>query len=211
MEEMERKPVAEPAETEPAPEAAAAPETVQEDTERVPERMPGRELYEWISSCVSAGLIIVLIFTFGVRMMGVKGPSMRQTLQEGDRLLVLNTVREYRQGDIVIARKTSLSEDPIVKRVIAVGGQTVDIDFSAGVVYVDGQALSEDYVNAPTYRSLDFNGPITVPENCVFVLGDNRNESLDSRRSTLGCVDTRYIVGRGYLVLWPFRDLKFLL
>ena len=208
MEEMERKPVAEPAETEPAPEAAAAPETVQEDTERAPERMPGRELYEWISSCVSAVLIIVLIFTFGVRMMGVKGPSMRQTLQEGDRLLVLNSllVKEYRQGDIVIARKESFSEEPIVKRVIAVAGQTVDIDFDSGIVYVDGTALEEDYVNDLTYTEEGTQFPLTVPEDSVFLMGDNRNMSTDSRDERIGTLDTRYLIGKAVFLLFPGPD-----
>ncbi len=168
------------------------------------------EVYDWLLCVVSAILICVLVFTFIVRLVGVVGTSMVPTLHEGDYLVTSKLFYTPKQGDIVIIRKQNFDERAIVKRVIAVGGQTVDIDFSAGVVYVDGQALSEDYVNAPTYRSLDFNGPITVPENCVFVLGDNRNESLDSRRSTLGCVDTRYIIGRGYMVLLPPWRIKFL-
>ncbi len=169
------------------------------------------EVYDWLLCVVSAVLVCVLVFTFAVRLVGVVGTSMVPTLHEGDYIVTSKLFYKPKQGDIVIIRKQIFDERAIVKRVIAVGGQTVDIDFDEGVVYVDGQALEEDYVNAPTYRTLDFKGEITVPENCVFVLGDNRNESLDSRRSTLGCVDTRYIVGRGYLVLWPFRDLKFLL
>ncbi len=168
------------------------------------------EVYDWLLCVVSAILICVLVFTFFVRLVGVGGTSMVPTLHEGDYLVTSRLFYKPKQGDVVIIRKRSFDERAIVKRVIAVGGQTVDIDFDAGVVYVDGQALSEDYVNAPTYRELDFKGPVTVPENCVFVLGDNRNESLDSRRSTLGCVDTRYIIGRGYMVLLPLRDVKFL-
>ncbi len=168
------------------------------------------EIYDWLLCVVTAIIACVLVFTFVVRLVGVIGTSMVPTLHEGDYVVTSNLFYKPKQGDVVILRKKVFDDRAIVKRVIAVGGQTVDIDFDAGVVYVDGQALEEDYVNAPTYRELDFKGEITVPENCVFVLGDNRNESLDSRRSALGCVDTRYIIGRGYLVLLPLRDIKLL-
>ncbi|MBQ9647652.1 MAG: signal peptidase I [Oscillospiraceae bacterium] len=172
------------------------------------ERASSRELYEWLRSCVAAVLAIVVVFTFLVRMMGVEGPSMRQTLQAGDRLLVLNTplVNEYRRGDIVIARKETFSEDPIVKRVIAVGGQTVDIDFSAGVVYVDGAALEEDYINDRTYLYEGTDFPLTVPEGSVFLMGDNRNMSTDSREPRIGTVDTRYLIGKAVFLLFPGPD-----
>ena len=86
--------------------------------------------------------------------------------------------------------------DPIVKRVIATEGQTVDIDFEEGVVYVDGVALDEPYVNSTTNERENFTEPVTVPEGCVFVMGDNRNRSTDSRSAAIGCVDTRYIIGK---------------
>ena len=168
-------------------------------------RVPFLELYEWLLSVVTAVLIVVLLFTFGVRMMGVKGPSMRQTLQDGDRLLVLNAplAGEYRRGDIVIARKDTFSDDPIVKRVIAVGGQTVDIHFHAGVVYVDGVALEEDYINDLTYTDEGTDFPLTVPEGSVFLMGDNRNMSTDSREPRIGTVDTRYLIGRAFFLAFP--------
>lgn len=170
--------------------------------------IPGSELYEWVRSFVSAVLGIVLVFTFAVRMMGVQGPSMRQTLQDGDRLLVLNSLLagKYRQGDIVIARKKTFADDAIVKRVIAVGGQTVDIDFSAGVVYVDGEALEEDYINdrTYTYEGLDF--PLTVEEGSVFLMGDNRNMSTDSREPRIGTVDERYLIGKAVFLVFPGKD-----
>lgn len=168
------------------------------------------EVYDWLLCVVSAILACVLVFTFAVRLVGVVGTSMIPTLHGGDYVVTSKLFYKPKQGDIVVLRKQSFDDRAIVKRVIATAGQTVDIDFNTGVVYVDGQALEEDYVNAPTLRALDFKDPVTVPENCVFVLGDNRNDSLDSRRSTLGCVDTRYIIGRGYMVLLPLRDFKFL-
>ncbi|MCR5825354.1 MAG: signal peptidase I [Oscillospiraceae bacterium] len=178
---------------------------MEQENQKEAQRVPGSELYEWLLSVVSAVLIVVLLFTFGVRMMGVKGPSMRQTLQDGDRLLVLNAplAGEYHRGDIVIARKDTFSEDPIVKRVIAVGGQTVDIDFSAGVVYVDGTALEEDYINDLTYTDEGMSFPLTVPEGSVFLMGDNRNMSTDSREPRIGTVDTRYLIGKAFFLLFP--------
>lgn len=185
-------------------------QNMQTDLPPEEERAAGSELYEWVRSFVTAVLTIVLVFSFVVRMMGVQGPSMRQTLQEGDRLLVLNAplVREYRQGDIVIARKQSFSKDPIVKRVIAVGGQTVDIDFSSGTVYVDGTALDEDYINDRTYTDEGTSFPLTVPEGSVFLMGDNRNMSTDSREPRIGTVDTRYLIGKAVFLLFPGPDAR---
>ena len=171
-------------------------------------RVPGSDLYEWLRSGVSAVLIIVLTFTFAARIMGVEGPSMRQTLQAGDRLLVLNAplAGQYRQGDVVIARKQTFSEEPIVKRVIAVGGQTVDIDFDSGTVYVDGEALEEEYINDRTYTDEGMAFPLTVPEGSVFLMGDNRNMSTDSRAPRIGTVDTRYLIGKAVFLLFPGPD-----
>ena len=97
--------------------------------------------------------------------------------------------------------------EPIVKRIIATEGQTVDIDFDDGVVYVDGKALDEPYVNAPVHDRENFEGKITVPKGSVFVMGDNRNASTDSRDARLGCVDTRYIMGRVYFTLFPVKNI----
>ena len=102
-------------------------------------------------------------------------------------------------------RKDTFQKEPIIKRVIATEGQTIDIDFNAGIVYVDGKALDEPYVNSPTNNQLDFTGKVTVPENCVFVMGDNRNDSTDSRSSLIGCVDKRYIMGKVLLRILPLN------
>ena len=169
----------------------------------------GRDLYEWIQSLVGSVLVVVAIFTFGIRMLGVDGHSMLNTLQHGDRLMVVNPIfyHEYKYGDIVILRKTGVFDnEPIVKRVIATGGQTVDIDFSEGVVYVDGEALEEDYIREPTYTAEGTEFPLTVPEGSIFVMGDNRNGSSDSRDYRLGTVDTRYVIGKAAFLLFPGLD-----
>ena len=153
--------------------------------------IPGRDLYECVQSLVGSVLVVVAIFTFGIRMLGVDGHSMLNTLQHDDRLLVVNPIfyHDYQYGDIVILRKNGVFDnDPIVKRVIAVGGQTVDIDFDAGVVYVDGEALEEDYIREPTYTA------------------ENRNGSSDSRDYRLGTVDTRYVIGKAAFLIFPGPD-----
>ena len=168
----------------------------------------GRDLYEWTQALVCSVLAVVLLFTFVVRLIGVDGHSMVPTLQDGDRLLVLNALwdSDYEYGDIVVLRKESFLEEPIVKRVIATEGQTVDIDFASGSVYVDGELLEEDYINEPTYVEEGTQFPLTVPEGSIFVMGDNRNHSSDSRSSDLGTVDTRYVIGKAVFLLFPGAD-----
>ena len=116
---------------------------------------------------------------------------------------------DYKYGDIVILRKNGVfDDDPIVKRVIAVEGQTVDIDFAEGIVYVDGEALEEDYIREPTYTAEGTEFPLTVPEGSIFVMGDNRNGSSDSRDYRLGTVDTRYVIGKTAFLIFPGPDYE---
>ena len=166
----------------------------------------GRGAYEWVQALVCSVLTVVLIFTFAVRIVRVSGESMRETLQDQDMLVVLNNwlCGGYEQGDIVILQRDDFyGGESIVKRVIATEGQTVDIDFDAGVVYVDGTALEEPYTREPTWTQEGTEFPLTVPEGCVFVMGDNRNDSDDSRDSALGPVDTRCVLGRALLLAVP--------
>ena len=170
----------------------------------------GRELYEWVQALVCSVLAVVLLFTFVIRLIGVDGHSMVPTLQDGDRLLVLNSMLDddYRSGDIVVLRKDTFLKDPIVKRVIATEGQTVDIDFSTGSVYVDDALLKENYINELTFLEEGTEFPLTVPENSIFVMGDNRNHSDDSRNSRLGTVDTRYVIGKAVFLAFPGPDVR---
>ena len=173
-------------------------------------RENGRELYEWVQALVGSVLVVVLVFTFVIRLIGVDGHSMVPTLQDGDRLLVLNSMLydDYKYGDIVVLRKETFLEEPIVKRVIATEGQTVDIDFDEGVVYVDGQALEEDYIREPTYLDEGLAFPIAVPEGCIFLLGDNRNNSMDSRDPSLGPVDVRCVIGKAVALVFPGKSAE---
>jgi len=161
------------------------------------------ELFDWCESLTGALVVIVLLFAFFVRLTGVSGPSMKETLHAGDYLIVSDLFYTPKVGDIVIITKESFSEDSFVKRVIATGGQTVDIDFDSGEVWVDGVLLDEPYINTPTNRNYDVIFPVTVPEGHLFVMGDNRNESTDSRFSLIGMIDERQVVGRVLLRIWP--------
>ena len=164
-------------------------------------------VYDWGRSLVAAVVGVVLLFTFLVRLVGVSGGSMQDTFYTNDRLVVLNSVFcDFKPGDIVIvdAYNAQLS-DTIVKRIIATGGQTVDIDFFTGTVFVDGVALDEPYIKEPTWTAEGIQFPITLGETEVFVMGDNRNKSTDSRSTMLGPVDEQYIQGKAIFLLFPGR------
>lgn len=161
------------------------------------------ELYEWIQSIIAALVAGIFIFTFVARVVRVDGTSMLQTLQDNDLVIAWSLGYTPKTGDVIVFETESYTRGPLVKRIIALGGQTVDIDFDAGIVYVDGVALEEDYTNTPTNRREDFSGPITVPEGYMFCMGDNRNGSCDSRDSSIGLVDTRCIVGKVVFILVP--------
>ena len=166
------------------------------------------EIYDWLQCVVSALLFCILFFVFVARIIGVVGTSMFPTLENGDRVFISNAFYEPGNGDIVVFRKEAFRREPLVKRVIAVGGQEVDIDFENGVVTVDGKILQEDYIADLTRTRLNFTGPLTVPEGQLFVMGDNRNDSLDSRYTSIGLVDERYIMGKVYFVVMPFSNIK---
>lgn len=165
-------------------------------------------IYDWARCLVSAVVGVVLLFVFLFRMIGVSGGSMQNTLYTGDRLIMLNSVFcNYEQGDIVVinAYNSALSST-IIKRIVAVGGQTVDIDFEQGIVYVDGVAMDEPYVRELTYTNEGVSFPLTLAEDEVFVMGDNRNRSTDSRSLQLGPVKESYIQGEAVFLLIPGKD-----
>ena len=167
--------------------------------------------YSWLRTVVCVVLATVLVFTLVVRIVRVEKQSMRETLQNGDILLTVNRhlAGELKAGDIVVIKKEYFEDGkPIVKRIIATEGQTVDIDFDAGVVYVDGQALEEDYIREPTYLDEGLEFPITVPEGCLFLLGDNRNNSMDSRYPDLGPVDVRCVIGKAVVLVFPGKTAE---
>lgn len=152
---------------------------------------------------------IMLLFLLVFRVIVVSGSSMYDTLMDGDYLLLVSSTfyREPKQGDVIVASKESFDHGaPIIKRVIATEGQTVDIDFEQGIVYVDGVALKEDYTHTPTNMEEGMAFPLTVEENCVFAMGDNRNNSRDSRDPSIGQIDRREILGKAIFLFMPAAD-----
>lgn len=166
-----------------------------------------KNIYDWIQCLASALIVCVVLFIFFIRVIDVKGTSMYPTLNNQDKMLVSDVFYRPKAGDIVVFKKDQYDPDKaLVKRVIATEGQEINIDFDKGIVYVDGEPLEEDYINELTITKLDFIGPQTVPEGCVFVMGDNRNMSTDSRKSEIGMVDNRLIIGKVYCVIFPLSS-----
>lgn len=163
--------------------------------------------FEWMEALIPSIITVLLLFTFLFRIITVNGTSMLPNLQEGDRLFVSCTDTSLARGDIIVidAKGTSLG-DVLVKRVIATEGQTVNIDFQIGTVSVDGVALDESayLVNGITKNQYDVSFPQTVPAGCVFVLGDNRTVSEDSRFRAVGMIEKRYVIGKVKCILTPF-------
>ena len=155
--------------------------------------------------------VFMLIYTLCFRAVVVRGNSMYDTLCDGDRLLVLNRIfyRNPKQGDIIVASKDSFRNgECIIKRVIATEGQEVDIDFTTGTVYVNGVALKEPYLYSDTKRPEGMEFPLVVDKGCVFVMGDNRMDSKDSRDPEIGLIDEREIVGKVIFLLMPGRNAQ---
>ena len=167
-------------------------------------------MFDWITSVVIAVIFLCVVFTFIVRPVRVDGDSMLPTLQDGNWLIVSAFDTNPKQGEIVIVTQPNETAKggPVVKRVIAVGGQEVDIDFDEGIVYVDGEALDEPYILEKTHRSFDVKFPLTVPEGYLFVMGDNRNDSLDSRSTKIGLIDERYVLGSCLFRVYPFGEIE---
>ena len=194
----------------------------QAEKEKYSLRELGGDILDIVETVFVAFFMVTLVFTFLFCTANVDGDSMVPTLQDGDRLVVSRLSKSYDNGDILIIysgtsymfdESGTLRPNPgldkrIVKRLIAQGGQEVNIDFEAGVVYVDGKALDEPYISGPTRRDYQsFQYPFTVPEGYVFVLGDNRGISKDSRHPDVGLVSEEEIVGKVVFRILPFSKV----
>lgn len=170
-------------------------------------RRPGQSLFEWGQALAVSVCAIVVIFTFFARIIGVNGDSMNPTLTNGDRVVISDLFYTPKHGDIVVLHAAGFSE-PLIKRVIAVEGETVRVEPEEGRVYVNGVALDEEYTAEPTLKSYDMlpSVDVIVPDGCVFVMGDNRNHSSDSRSNSVGMVDERQIIGRAFWRLLPAEN-----
>ena len=174
-----------------------------------------QELFGELKVLVVVLTVTILIFHFLTQLIVVVGSSMYPTLYDGDLVLAWRLNYQPETGDVVIVHKeTDVIQETIVKRVIATGGQTVELDYDQNAVYVDGVRLEEDYINLEEADPMEVRGDVVsidVPEGSVFVMGDNRNHSTDSRFTVeLGIVDEGYIIGKALFVFFPFTHLKLL-
>ena len=177
-----------------------------ESGEELPER--NRKLwgivYDAVATLESAVVILMLFF----RPAAVIGDSMLPSFSGGDRVACIHSFSGYERGDVIIISHATRMDESIIKRVIAVGGDTVDIDFYKGTVSVNGQVLDEPYVNTPTNLSYDMTFPVTVPDGKLFVLGDNRNDSLDSRSTDIGFINENKVLGKVVFRFYPFDKIE---
>lgn len=176
------------------------------------------EIVEWLGVIASALIIVVVLFGFVFRVAIINGDSMKNTLYNADVVVISNFNYTPKQGDVVVVSRnventpesTEQENGPIIKRVIATEFQIVNIDFESGTVYVDNEPIDEPYISTPTTDQYDVQFPVTVPEGCIFVLGDNRAVSLDSRNSRIGdggMIDTRYVLGHAVYRVFPFNRI----
>ncbi len=164
------------------------------------------DLLSYLQDIVHALAVILLVFLLLFRIVVVNGPSMEDTLVHNDCVILVNSLfyQDYGVGDIVVISKDSFHDgEPIIKRIIATENQQVHIEFESGIVYVDEEPISESYTKTPTNLSEGIEFPVTVPAGCVFVMGDNRNESKDSRSFEIGMIDIREILGRAFFLVFP--------
>ncbi|HEX3039413.1 MAG TPA: signal peptidase I [Caproiciproducens sp.] len=161
--------------------------------------------FEWIEALVTSLILVVILFTFIFRIVNVSGPSMLPNLRSRDRVVLSSYFYKPQRGDVVVITHSANFNEPIIKRVIALENQVVDINYLTGYVSVDGKELDESaYIqNGITTQQSDFKFPLTVPKGHVFVLGDNRSVSNDSRFSEIGMIDERYILGKAEYIVFP--------
>lgn len=169
-----------------------------------------KSIVDLVSIIASSIVAIMVVFTFLFRIVGVSGPSMMNTLMDGDWLIVSAFITEPERGDIVIVTQPNAYHEPIVKRVIAVGGDTIDIDFDTATVSVNGKVINEPYLGSPTTNDeYAWQYPLTLKEGQVFVMGDNREFSSDSRSPDIGLIEENYILGQVMLRFSPISEIKF--
>ncbi len=174
-----------------------------EETSNEKSKKNAEAIYDFASILVSAVISVGIIFTFFFKISTVSGESMENTLHHADRLIISSVVNGVEYGDVVVTSQPNLFNKVLIKRVIAVGGQTVWFDEETGKTIVDGKVLDEPYIKEEMEYTPAMDKLFTVPEGKIFVMGDNRNNSSDSRDEFVGVIDENYIVGK---VVYRFGD-----
>ena len=182
---------------------------------------PIKNFYDWIEMFILAMAIVLVVFSLAFRICTVDGRSMEQTLSSGEKVVIREIFYTPKAGDIVVVQSHTYENKPLVKRIIATGGQTLKIDFSTWTVTVDGKVQKESYaynyngsriMESADYYSvvadyIDSEGVVTVPEGYVFVMGDNRNNSRDSRFSEVGFIEYQEVMGKVFFSLSGFKSI----
>ncbi len=162
------------------------------------------EFFEWVDALVFCAVTIILIFLFFFRMVTVQGVSMEPTFLDGDRLIIQSIAYKPERGDVVVLDSYTGLGKPLVKRVVAVGGDTINIIPETGEVYINDELIIEEYISDNITVVYDVEFPLTIEEGHVFVMGDNRDNSQDSRSSNVGQIDERGIMGKAVVRVFPF-------
>lgn len=168
--------------------------------------------YDWIRCVIFAIAIVVVCLTFLFRLVEVDGTSMDDTLNNHDRVIVTNLFYTPHESDIVVISHAEKYNKPLIKRVIATEGQSIKLDYENDRVIVDGVVLSEPYIDGSAFANNkgNYNIPEIVPKGKVFVMGDNRKVSLDSRNSEIGLIDVSNVIGKAQYIAFPFDRFKYL-
>ncbi len=167
--------------------------------------------YSMVKMFILALIAFVFMFCFLFRVATVDGNSMKNTLYNDDKIIVSELYSKPKTGDIIVANSAETLGKIIVKRVIATEGQTLKIDYENNQVIVDGIIYDEPYISTVTNEPTDYwSIPSVIPKGYVFVMGDNRSFSLDSRDKRLQLVSEKDIVGKAELIVFPFNRIQYL-
>ncbi|MEE1283159.1 MAG: signal peptidase I [Acutalibacteraceae bacterium] len=185
-------------------------ESVQENQNNNPEVADSltQSCYDLLHTLILAITVVMLLLTFVFRLVTVDGQSMMDTLFDKDRVFVTNFCYTPECGDVVVISHGQNLNKPIIKRVIATEGQSLSIDFNTGTVVVDGAVLDEPYIKDLTVKQGDAEIPEIIPDGMVFVMGDNRNHSTDSRFTAVGLINEDDVVGKAQFIIYPFDRAK---
>lgn len=168
--------------------------------------------YDWVRCLLFAIAVVVVFLTFIFRLVDVEGSSMSETLTSNDKVIVTNMFYTPENNDIVVISHGAEYNKPIIKRVIATEGQSIKLDYENNRIIVDGVAIDEYYIKGTTFGGVyaEYEIPEVVPEGKVFVMGDNREVSMDSRSTKIGLIDVGDVIGKAQCVVFPFQDFGYL-